>query len=68
MLIQAKQETDIEAANELYRQINQRVSVDDAAILAINHDKLPHLMASYVRGFVHSVNVNYDMSKVWLDK
>jgi peptide/nickel transport system substrate-binding protein len=67
MLIAAKQETDVEKANELYRQINQRVAVDDAAVLAINHDKLPHLLREAVRGFVHSVNVNYDMSKVWLD-
>jgi peptide/nickel transport system substrate-binding protein len=67
LLISGKQSTDASKTNEIYRQINQRVAVDDAAILALNHDKLPHLMSTKVRGFVHSVNVNYDMSKVWLD-
>ena len=68
LLKTGKQETDLAKANQIYRQINQRVAAEDVAVVAINHDKLPHLMSSAVRGFVHSVNVNYDMSKVWLDK
>lgn len=68
LLKAAKAEPDPEKSNELYKQANEKICVEDVAVLCLNHDKFPHLMAPYVYGFVHAVNVNYDMSKVWLDK
>jgi len=64
----AKSEPDPEKSNELYKQANSKLCAEDVAFLCLNHDKFPHLMGDYVYGFVHAVNVNYDMSKVWLDK
>lgn len=58
-------ETDPEKANEYYREAN-RIIADDVGWLSLTNDNLPHLMAAHVRGFVHAVNVNYDMSKIWL--
>ncbi len=68
LLIAGSQATDPAEANDLYRQANELMCVEDAAFLSLNHDKLPHLMRPEVKGFFHSVNVNYDMSKVWLDE
>lgn len=67
-LIQGAQETDPEKSRELYHKANVQLCVEDAARFGITHDKLPHLMRPDVKGFFHSVNVNYDLSKVWLDK
>ena len=67
LLKAAKAEPDAEKSNELYKQVNEKLCVEDVAVLCLNHDKFPHLMADHVYGFVHAVNVNYDMSKVWLD-
>lgn len=58
-------ETDPDKANEYYREAN-RIIADDVGWLALTNDNLPQILAPNVRGFVHAVNVNYDMSKVWL--
>lgn len=68
LLIRGAQATDPEEANELYRRANELMCVEDAAFLALTHDKLPHLMDPKVKGFFHSVNVNYDLTKIWLDE
>ena len=60
-------ETDQEAQNALYRTANQIVA-DDVGYLTITHDKLPQVLAPRVQGFVHAVNVNYDVAKVWLSE
>jgi len=68
LLKSAKAEVDPAKSNDLYKQANSKLCAEDVAFLCLNHDKFPHMMADYVEGFVHAVNVNYDMSKVWLDK
>jgi len=66
-LIEGARETDPERANELYRQANAKI-MSDVGYLPITHDKLPHLMRPQVKGFIHAVNVNYDLTTVWLDE
>jgi peptide/nickel transport system substrate-binding protein len=61
-------EIDIEAGNEHYREAHRQIVEEDIAFLPITHDKLPHLMRPEVKGFIHSVNMNYDMTTVWLDE
>lgn len=63
----AARETDPQKAIDLYRQANEKICITDQAVLPINHDKFPHLMKANINGFIHAVNVNYDMSKVWID-
>lgn len=68
LLVAGAQSTDPEEANRLYREANEKMMVEDCAYVAITHDKLPHLMKPAVKGFVHSVNVNYDLTKIWIDE
>jgi peptide/nickel transport system substrate-binding protein len=68
LLVAGAQATDPEEANDLYRQANEKAMVEDCAFLALTHDKLPHLMKSSVKGFIHSVNVNYELTKIWIDQ
>ncbi len=60
-------ETDEEKANEYYRTANGIIA-DDVGWLALTNDNLPQILAPHVNGFVHAVNVNYGMSKVWLSQ
>ena len=66
-LIGGAQTTDQEQANERYRQANAKI-MSDVGYLPITHDKLPQLMRPAVKGFIHAVNVNYDLTKVWIDE
>jgi peptide/nickel transport system substrate-binding protein len=68
LLSAGAQATDPQEAIDLYRQANEKMCVEDAAFMALTHDKLPHLMRPEIKGFFHSVNVNYDLSVVWLDE
>ena len=67
-LVAGSEATDAATSNELYRKANEKAMVEDCAFVAITHDKLPHLMKPSLKGFVHSVNVNYDLTKLWIDE
>ncbi len=68
LLVAGRQELDQAKANDIYRRANEQMIVEDCAFLPLTHDKLPHMMKSSVKGFVHAVNVNYDLAKVWIDE
>ncbi len=66
VLDKAEVETDLEGANELYKEAN-RIVMEAAWYIPVVHDSAPVALKDTVHGFVHATEETYDFRVVWMD-
>jgi peptide/nickel transport system substrate-binding protein len=67
ILDQAMAEQDPAKRTALYKQANKML-MDDASFIPVVHDLAPVVLDKKVKGFAHTSEESYDLTRVWLDQ